>query len=163
MDFDSQFDLVILIYLDFCALIPKERDKVLENIYRALKKDGVFICHVVNERNIDKKTISQSWEVQESEFWKNTPYIALTNGYHYPEEKVLTNHHVVIEEHDTVDTYIFWSHYYEKGDLHTLYFLNNILEYLKPINVFSNIIFEYLNHTNVFLLSFGLCLKCALL
>ena len=117
LDFDSQFDLVILIYLDFCALIPKERDKVLENIYRALKKDGLFICDVVNERNIDKKTISQSWEVQESGFWKNTPYIALTNGYHYPEEKVLANHHIVIGEHDTVDTYIFWSHYYEKGDL----------------------------------------------
>ena len=117
LDFDSQFDLVILIYLDFCALIPKERDKVLENIYRALKKDGLFICDVVNERNIDKKTISQSWEVQESGFWKSTPYIALTNGYHYPEEKVLANHHIVIGEPDTVETYIFWSHYYEKGDL----------------------------------------------
>jgi 2-polyprenyl-3-methyl-5-hydroxy-6-metoxy-1,4-benzoquinol methylase len=117
LDFDSQFDLVILIYLDFCALIPKERDKVLENIYRALKNDGLFICDVVNERNIDKKTISQSWEIQESGFWKNTPYIALTNGYHYPEEKVLANHHIVIGEPDTVDTYIFWSHYYEKGYL----------------------------------------------
>jgi 2-polyprenyl-3-methyl-5-hydroxy-6-metoxy-1,4-benzoquinol methylase len=117
LDFHNQFDLVILIYLDFCVLTPKERDKVLQNIYRALKKGGLFICDVVNERNIDKKTISQAWEVQESGFWKNTPYIALTNGYHYPEEKVLANHHIVIGEHDTVDTYIFWSHYYEKEDL----------------------------------------------
>jgi ubiquinone/menaquinone biosynthesis C-methylase UbiE len=96
--------------------LPEERDKVLENIYRALKKGGLFICDVVNERNIDKKTISQSWEVQESGFWKNTPYITLTNGYHYPEAKVLANHHIVIGEHDTVDTYIFWSHYYGKDD-----------------------------------------------
>jgi SAM-dependent methyltransferase len=117
LDFDSQFDLVILIYLDFCALLPKERQKVLENIHRALKKGGLFICDVVNERNIDKKIISQSWEVQESGFWKHSPYIALTNGYHYPEAKVLANHHIVIGENDTVDTYIFWSHYYEKGDL----------------------------------------------
>jgi ubiquinone/menaquinone biosynthesis C-methylase UbiE len=117
LDFDSQFDLVILIYLDFCALLPKERDKVLENIHRALKIDGLFICDVVNERNIDKKTISQSWEVQESGFWKNTPYIALTNGYHYPEAKALANHHIVIGEHNMADTYIFWSHYYEKEDL----------------------------------------------
>lgn len=117
LDFDSQFDLVILIYLDFCVLLPKERDKVLENIHRALKRGGLFICDVVNERNIDKKTISQSWEVQESGFWKNTPYIALTNGYHYPEAKVLANQHIVVGENNTVDTYIFWNHYYKKEDL----------------------------------------------
>jgi 2-polyprenyl-3-methyl-5-hydroxy-6-metoxy-1,4-benzoquinol methylase len=117
LDFDNQFDLIILIYLDFCVLLPEEREKVLENIYRALKKGGLFICDVVNQRNIDKKTISQSWEVQETGFWKDTPYITLTNGYHYPEAKVLANHHVVISEDNTVDTYIFWSHYYEKDDL----------------------------------------------
>jgi 2-polyprenyl-3-methyl-5-hydroxy-6-metoxy-1,4-benzoquinol methylase len=117
LDFNNQFDLIIMIYLDFCALLPKERDKVLENIYRALKKDGLFICDVVNERNIDKKTISQSWEVQDSGFWKNTPYITLTNGYHYPEAKVLANHHIVIGKNDAIDIYIFWSHYYEKDDL----------------------------------------------
>lgn len=117
LDFDNQFDLVILIYLDFCVLLPAERDKVLENIYRALKKGGLFICDVVNERNVDEKTISQSWEVQESGFWKDTPYIALTNGYHYPEAKVLANHHIVIGEQDTVDTYIFWNHYYAKRDM----------------------------------------------
>ncbi len=117
LDVDNQFDLVILIYLDFCVLLPNERDKVLENIYKALKKGGLFICDVVNEKNIEQKTISQSWEVQERGFWKNTPYIALTNGYHYPEAKALANQHIVISEDDTVDTYIFWSHYYEKSDL----------------------------------------------
>jgi 2-polyprenyl-3-methyl-5-hydroxy-6-metoxy-1,4-benzoquinol methylase len=116
IDFDNQFDLVILIYLDFCVLLPDEREKVLENIYRALKKGGLFICDVVNEKNIDKKTLSQSWEVQETGFWKNEPYIALTNGYHYPEAKVFADHHIVISEDNTVNTYIFWNHYYEKND-----------------------------------------------
>mgnify|MGYP000990092717 CR=1 FL=1 len=117
LDFDNQFDLVILIYLDFCVLLPTERDKVLENIYRALMKGGLFICDIVNERNIDQKIISQSWEVQNSGFWKGTPYLALANGYHYPEEKVFANHHIIIGEHDTVDNYIFWNHYYRKDDL----------------------------------------------
>lgn len=117
LDFENQFDLVILIYLDFCVLLPDERDKVLENIYEALKRGGLFVCDVVNERNLDKKIISQSWEVQKSGFWKNTPYIVLTNGYHYPEAKVLVEHHTVIGDNDSVDSYIFWSHYYEKNDL----------------------------------------------
>ena len=117
LDFENEFDLVILIYLDFCVLLPQEREKVLENIYRALKKGGLFICDVVNERNIEQKTISQSWEVQESGFWKNTPFIALTNGYHYPEAKVLANQHIIISNNNSVDTYIFWTHYYEKEDM----------------------------------------------
>jgi ubiquinone/menaquinone biosynthesis C-methylase UbiE len=117
LEFDNQFDLVILIYLDFCVLLPEERDKVLEIIYRALKKDGLFICDVVNGKNIDKKTIPQSWEVQKGGFWMDTPYLALSNGYHYPEAKVLANHHIVIGESETVDTYIFWTHYYDRDDL----------------------------------------------
>lgn len=117
LDFESQFDAVILIYLDFCVLLPAERDRVLENVFRALKKGGLFICDVVNERNIERKIIPQSWEVSESGFWKDSPYIALTKGYHYPEAKVLANQHIVIGEQDTVDTYIFWNHYYEKNNL----------------------------------------------
>lgn len=117
LDFDNQFDLVILIYLDLCVLMPEERDKVLINIYRALKKGGLFICDVVNEKNIEKKIIPQSWEVQKKGFWKNAPYIALSNGYHYPEAKVFANHHLVIGKNNKVDTYIFWNHYYAKYDL----------------------------------------------
>lgn len=117
IEFAERFDLAIMIYLDFCVLLPEERDKVLGNIHRALKKGGLFIFDVVNERNIKNKINAQSWEVQETGFWKDAPYIALTNGYHYPEAKVLANHHIIVGKNDTVDTYIFWTHYYETKDL----------------------------------------------
>lgn len=148
MDFDSRFDVAILIYLDFCVLLPEERGKVLANIYKALKKGGIFICDVVNERNIDKKVISQSWEVQESGFWKDAPYIALTNGFHYPEAKVLANHHIIITEDDTVDTYIFWTHYYEKNDMAQILTLQGF----KNIRDYDNVLPEscdYWNGNNV--------------
>lgn len=128
LEFVGRFDLVILIYLDFCVLLPGERDKILINIHRALKKGGLFICDVVNEKNIGKKTISQSWEIQESGFWRDTPYIALTNGYHYPEAKVLANHHIIIGENNTVDTYIFWSHYYDTKDLIEIFEANGFCD-----------------------------------
>ncbi|MBN1187260.1 MAG: methyltransferase domain-containing protein [Bacteroidales bacterium] len=121
LDFENQFDLVILIYLDFCVLLPDERDKVLENIFKALKKGGLFICDVINERNLDKKILSKSWEVQKRGFWKNAPCIVLTNGYHYPEAKILLEHHTVIGDNDIVDTYVFWSHYYKKNDLTSIF------------------------------------------
>lgn len=117
LDFECRFDLITLIYLDFCALIPAERDKVLENVNKALKKGGVFIFDVVNGKNIDEKTIPQSWEVEEKGFWKDEPYTVLNKGYHYPEAKALANHHLVIGEDDKISTYIFWINYYEKQDL----------------------------------------------
>lgn len=117
LDLKDQFDLVIFIYLDFCALLPPERDKVLTNIYSALKKGGLFICDIVNEKNIDRKKIAPSWEVEESGFWKATPYIALNNGYHYPEARALVNQHIIIDEAGNADTYLFWCHYYGKDEM----------------------------------------------
>jgi len=116
-DFENQFDLAILIYLDFCVLLPEERDKVLENVYRALKNGGMFIFDIVNGKNISRKILPQSWEVCQSGFWKETPYMVLNNGYHYPETRALANHHVVIGEDGSSESYIFWSLYYEKEDL----------------------------------------------
>ncbi len=117
LNYDNQFDVILLIYLDFCALIPSDRDRVLKIVHKALKKGGIFIFDVVNEKNIDKKTIQQSWEIQEKGFWKNKPYVALSNGYHYPEARVLANHHIIIDQDYKIDSYIFWTHYYEQKDL----------------------------------------------
>lgn len=117
LDYENEFDLVILIYMDFCALIPDERDKVLENVHKALKQGGMYIFDVVNEKNIDKKIIPQSWDIQEKGFWKDSPHMVLNNGYHYPEAKVLANHHIVMDDKDNIETYIFWNHYYTKNDI----------------------------------------------
>lgn len=117
IDIGNSYDLVILIYLDFCAMIPEERDLLLKKIYHALKPGGLFIFDVINEKNLKSKLPSPSWDVQERGFWKNEPYIALNHGYHYPEARVWANHHIIIGEDDTVNSYIFWNHYYEKKDL----------------------------------------------
>jgi SAM-dependent methyltransferase len=135
LDFDSQFDLVILIYLDFCVLLPHERDRVLGIIYKSLKKGGQFIFDVVNEKNIEKKTLSSSWEVQKKGFWKPTPYLALTKGYHYPEAKVLAEHHIVIGEDDNIDTYLFWSHYYENDQMLTMLASKGFINIINHENV----------------------------
>jgi SAM-dependent methyltransferase len=146
--FVEKFDLVILIYLDFCVLLPNEREKVLKNILRALKKGGLFICDVVNERNVENKVISQSWEVQETGFWKNETYMALTNGYHFPEAKVMANHHIVIGANESIDTYIFWTHYYDPKNLTEILEKNGFSD----IKFFDNVLPEsndYWNGENV--------------
>ena len=116
----EKYDLAVLIYLDFCVLNPDDAKNVLKNIYKSLKPEGMLLLDVINERNIDSKIMPQSWEVAESGFWKETPYIAMSRGYHYPEEKLLLNQHNVIDSEEKVDTYNFWSRYYEKEEMKTL-------------------------------------------
>ena len=114
----GKYDLAIMIYLDFCVLKPNERGAVLENIRRALKPGGIFIFDVVNGRNIADKILRPSWEVCGGNgFWKPGPYIALNGGFHFPERKALLNRHIVIDEEDRVETYLFWSIYYDEEDI----------------------------------------------
>lgn len=117
----EKYDLAVLIYLDFCVFNPDDANIVLQNIYRSLKTKGMLLLDVINERNIDSKIMPQSWEVEESGFWKESPYIALSRGYHYPQEKLLLNQHIVIDSEKKIDTYNFWSRYYEKEEMKTFW------------------------------------------
>ena len=119
LDLDSRFDLVIMIYLDFCVLLPGERDKVLQNILKALKPGGILIFDVINERNIDQKITKPAWEKRNKGFWRDGPYLALENGYHYPDQEVFVSQHVVVSEED-IRTYLFWNHYYTLEKMLTL-------------------------------------------
>jgi SAM-dependent methyltransferase len=139
IDFVATFDLVILIYLDFCVLKPYERKVVLDNVYRSLKDGGLFIFDVVNNKNIEGKVLKPSWEVcLKKGFWKDEPYLVLNTGYHYEEKKVLLNQHIVITEDEKVETYHFWSTYYDYDDLENLLRESKF----KNIKCYNNIIPE---------------------
>jgi len=117
LDYNTQFNLIMLIYTDFGVLLPYERNKLLENIHRALKPGGIFVFDVLNDKNIEQKILKQSWDLKESGFWKGEPYLALNEGFHYPDDKVLLNQHVIIDERNKHEIYRFWSHYFNKKDL----------------------------------------------
>jgi len=118
LDFESQFDLIILIYTDLGVLIPEEREGLLDKIYRALKPNGVFIFDVLNDRNIEQKfQEQQTWLYEFSGFWKPTPYLELANGFHYPDNKVYLKQHTIIDESDRIQNYRFWTHYFSTDDI----------------------------------------------
>lgn len=120
MDYTNEFDLIILIYLDFCVLLPSERNLLIKKIFKALKKGGRFIFDVVNEKNIKNKILEKSYEVMKSGFWSDKPYIVLNNGYHYCKHNVLANQHIVLDNNGNIRTYIFWNHYYTDKEIKSI-------------------------------------------
>jgi len=120
IDYENQFDLVILIYTDLGVLMPEDRDKLLSKIYQSLKPGGIFIFDVLNDKNFEKKTSPRNWEITHSGFWKDKPYIALSDSFNYSEEKVILYQHIILDEHNQIDVYRFWTKYFNNEQLESM-------------------------------------------
>ncbi len=114
---ENRFDLVVLIYTDFGVLIPSERDKLLILISKVLKPNGVFIFDVLNNKNIEKKIAPKNWEVVEEGFWKDRPYLALSESFLYNEQKVILYQHTILTEKEEIDVFRFWTHFFTHTDI----------------------------------------------
>jgi 2-polyprenyl-3-methyl-5-hydroxy-6-metoxy-1,4-benzoquinol methylase len=118
LDFENQFDLVLLIYTDLGVLLPGERSRLLKKIHRALRPEGIFIFDVVNERNGDRKFREDStWTYNATGFWRSGPYMEVASSFHYPEARVFLRQHTIMDESDTIRNYRFWMHYFSAGDM----------------------------------------------
>ena len=129
---EEKFDLVVLIYTDFGVLNPKERDDLLNLIYKVLKKGGTFIFDVLKDNELEKRISPKNWEAVNSGFWSVSPYIALSESFLYESDKVILFQHTIIDSEDKIETYRFWTHFFSQDD---------ILQILKP-HEFTNIRFR---------------------
>ena len=117
MQFENKFDLIILIYTDFGVLLPEDRQMLLSNIYMALKPGGTFIFDVLSDQDLDKKLTAKNWEITKGGFWNKGTYLALSDSFLFPKEKVILYQHIIIDEFDTGKAYRFWTHFFNENDL----------------------------------------------
>jgi SAM-dependent methyltransferase len=124
---ENHFDLATLIYTDLGPLLPAERNQLLANIKKALKPGGILIFDVLNDKNLESKVSPKGWEAAEKGFWRDGPYLALSESFFYKDEKVILSQHVIVEDSRT-DVYRFWTHFFSQEDL---------LEILSPHEFFD--------------------------
>jgi len=113
----DKYDLVVLIFTDLGVLTPTERESLLKMINRVLKKGGTFIFDVLKDHEIEKKTSPKTWEVSNSGFWKESPYLALSESFLYKEEKVILFQHNIVDTEGKIETYRFWTHFFSQNDV----------------------------------------------
>jgi len=114
---ENKYDLVMMLFTDFGVLTPVARKTLLQNVYRALKPNGTFIFDVLSDKDIKLKVAEKSWEMEECGFWKDRPYLVLSDSYYYPKDKVILYQHIVIDNSDNFDVYRFWTHFFTSDDL----------------------------------------------
>lgn len=117
MDYKEQFDLIMLIYCDFGALLEEDRKLLLERIHVALRPGGIFVFDVFTEGFKGTVQEKQSWELTDNGFWAAGPHCSLTQVFHYPENKVVLNQTIVIREDGSSDVYRIYDHYFSEDDL----------------------------------------------
>jgi len=107
---ENRYDLILLIFTDFGVLTPDQRKTLLGNIHRALKPGGTFLFDVLNENYEVEKAGSKDWELSEKGFWRENPYLAISESFYYEKQKVTLNQHVIMDDNGEIEVYRFWTH-----------------------------------------------------
>ena len=120
IEYENQFDLVILVYCDFGALTAAERDNLLARVRRALKPGGTFVFDVFLEDHLADMKEKRYWEAEEDGFWAAGRALALTETFCYTESKVALNQTVVLKEDGQVDVHRIYFQHYNEADITAL-------------------------------------------
>ena len=104
----NRFDAALLIFGDFCPLSPEQRSTLLQNIRSALKPSGYFALDVTTRAHRKRYGNVNQWYISNGGFWKPGLYLALEEGFDYPEESIYLDQTVVVEENGKVSVYRNW-------------------------------------------------------
>jgi len=116
--YEAEFDVICLIWCDFCALTDDERSQLLPRICRALKPGGVFIFDIFTLGYLVGLAETRHWEIQShGGFWSPDPYIELRQVFLYPGTDTDVTQHLILTAGDTVTAYHIWNRSFSPGSL----------------------------------------------
>jgi iron-sulfur cluster assembly accessory protein len=116
IDYTDKFDVVIQVYGELNVFSDDSRDRLLEIIGRALKKNGIFIFDVTTRELRKKAGLKKGWYVSDSGFWRPGRHFVLEQGYDYPETDLWLDQYIVVDE-DGAAVYRNWFHDYNLGTI----------------------------------------------
>jgi len=96
---EKRFDLITMIFCDFCALSPLQRKILLAKFYRFLKPGGSVLLdvHSLNRFNSrDEVTIYERNQLDK--FWSPDNYYSFLTTFKYDKEKVILDKYTIIEK-----------------------------------------------------------------
>ncbi|MGE5391583.1 MAG: class I SAM-dependent methyltransferase [Deltaproteobacteria bacterium] len=119
LDMDNTFDVVTLIYYDFCVLKPDEQRLLLKAVHKALKRDGVFILDVITaNRSIEENT---AVSIYEGGFWSPKPHMEICNTFVCSDPLVETVQYTIIDEEGEIRVTRFYNHHFSLEQLAKLF------------------------------------------
>ena len=114
---DSTFDLVIMIFCDFCALGPAQRSSMLTSVSAALAEGGSFLFDVHSRADLeDQQEFALCGPDLMSGFWSPEPYFGFHHRFVYRETNATLDKYDIVSETGT-STYYNWLQCFDPPDL----------------------------------------------
>jgi SAM-dependent methyltransferase len=112
-----RFDLITMIYCDYCALAPVQRRALLGKIERLLEPGGAFLFDVCSLTALHAWVESASYTVSLTDgFWSPDPYFEFLNKFVYPDHRVTLDKYEIVEP-DRTRTIYNWLQYFDQEAL----------------------------------------------
>ncbi len=116
-DVQGPFDLITLIFCDFCVLSPQQREQLLRVMHSLLVPGGHLLLDVVTRAYFAATPEQQSWEqVAQNGFWASGPHHVLKKTFRYEQQHLLLDKFVILEPGCRKESYN-WLQCYDLEDL----------------------------------------------
>jgi SAM-dependent methyltransferase len=104
LEFSSnrRFDLITMIFCDFCPLSPEQRQRLLAIFRDHLADGGAVFMDVLTLNFFESTKENRSYEyAPEGGFWSPEAYYMFLSTFKYEPEKVILNKHTILEKSRT--------------------------------------------------------------
>ncbi len=108
----DRFDLITMIFCDFCALSPSQRKSLLAKFNKFLKPGGSVLLDVYSLNAFEQREETAFYEANLlNGFWSANKYYGFQNTFKYEREKVVLDKYTIIEAARTRTIYN-WLQYF---------------------------------------------------
>ncbi len=114
---EKRFDLITMIFCDYCALSPSQRKTLLAKFYSFLKPGGLVLLDVHSVNVFNSKEEVALYEFNQLDgFWSSEDYYGFLNTFKYDEDKVTLDKYTIIEKDRTSVVYN-WLQYFDQDSI----------------------------------------------
>lgn len=114
---EKKFDLITMIFCDYCALSPAQREILLKKFHSFLKPGGSLFLDVHSINRFNEIKECAIYEINQlNGFWSPEKYYGFLNTFRYEQEKVSLDKYTIIEQSETRVVYN-WLQYFTKDSL----------------------------------------------
>jgi len=114
---DDRFHLILMIMCDFCALSPRQREKMLAKFHAILKPGGCVLLDVYSMNAFEQRQEAAIYEANMLDgFWSPNKYYGFQNTFKYMSENVVLDKYSLFES-DRTRTVYNWLQYFSPEDL----------------------------------------------
>jgi cyclopropane fatty-acyl-phospholipid synthase-like methyltransferase len=112
----GKFDLILMIYCDYCALSPAQRITLLSSFKTLLSDAGSILLDVHSFSHYDSMNEGVTYSVNPvNNFWSSGVNFCFKNTFKYDAEKISLDKYTIIEKDRTRTIYNWLQHFNEES------------------------------------------------